>query len=366
MTCSDVVLVGAGLASQRCAETLRARGFEGPIRMIGAEPHAPYDRPPLSKELLREGVSVGGAPAAGGIPRAGGAPSAGGSAAEGGPPLPLLRPPGWHEENDVDLLLGDPAAQLGDGRVRLASGATVPFGKLLVATGARARTLPGLEHALTLRSAGDAAALREHLRPGARLAIVGAGFVGLEVAATARELGVEVTVFELAPAPLARVLGPEVGDWFTRLHRAHGVDLRLGEALGDPSAYDAILVAVGAVPDTEWAGPEPWRRPNVFVAGDASGSQHWEAAVRQGKDAARAMLGLPPLPPAPDSVWSDQHGIRIHVLGRPAGTPLIEEASKARLVAWFGEGAVLAGAADLLPVARQRLRTMTTQEEMAA
>ena len=327
MTCTDVVLVGAGLASQRCAETLRARGFEGPIRMIGAEPHAPYDRPPLSKELL-------GAPAA--------AP-------------PFLRPPGWHTEQDVDLLLGDAAVALEGRRVRLASGTSVPYGQLLIATGARARTLPGLPDALTLRSVDDARALREHLVPGARLAIVGAGFVGLEVAATARELGVEVTVFEMGPTPLGRVLGPRVGDWFARLHRARGVDLRLRTGF-DEGSYDAVLVAVGAVPDTEWAGPDPWRLPDVYVAGDATGSQHWEAAVRQGADAARAMLGLPSLPPAPESVWSDQHGIRIHVLGRPAGEPHVEHESEHRLVAWFDEGAVLANASDLLPVARKRLR----------
>src|SRR3712207_5306810 len=115
MKCTDVVLVGAGLASQRCAETLRARGFDGPIRMIGAEAHAPYDRPPLSKEVLLEGAPPEGAPPE--------------RAASGGPAAPFLRPEGWHADNDVDLLLGDPAVALGDHRVRLASGASVPFGK---------------------------------------------------------------------------------------------------------------------------------------------------------------------------------------------------------------------------------------------
>ena len=346
MTCTDVVLVGAGLASQRCAETLRARGFDGPIRMIGAEPHAPYDRPPLSKEFLGgagEATPVGGAPA----------PAA--------PAAPFLRAPGWHAENGVDLLLGDAAVGLEGRRVRLASGATVPYGRLLIATGARARTLPGLEDAVTLRTLDDAERLREVMKPGARLAIVGAGFVGLEVAATARKHCVEVTVFEMARAPLARVLGPRVGDWFSALHRAHGVDLRLGTGYDDGD-YDATLVAVGAVPDTEWAGADPWRHPDVYVAGDASGTQHWEAAVRQGTDAARAMLGLPALKPAAESVWSDQHGLRIHVLGHPAGEPLIEESAPDRLVAWFDGGAVLANASELLPEARQRLRTTPTQE----
>jgi 3-phenylpropionate/trans-cinnamate dioxygenase ferredoxin reductase subunit len=329
MTSNDVVLVGAGLASQRCAETLRARGFDGPIRMIGLEPHPPYDRPPLSKEAL-------GAP-------------------------PLLRPAGWHAEHDVDLLLGERAVSLDEARVHLASGSSVAFGRLLVATGARPRTLPNLRDALTLRSFDDAVRLRCSLTEGARLAIVGAGFVGLEVAATARELGVHVTVFETAPAPLGRVLGPRVGEWFARLHRSRGINLKLGTPFGGGD-FDAVLVAVGAVPDTEWAGAGLHRRPNVFVAGDATGSQHWEAAVRQGADAARAMLGLPPLAPAVESVWSDQHGLRVHVLGRPAGEPVIEHESPDRLVAWFGEGAVLANAAELLPAARKRLRNPQPQE----
>ncbi|HEX8205060.1 MAG TPA: FAD-dependent oxidoreductase [Solirubrobacteraceae bacterium] len=344
MTCPDVVLVGAGLAAQRCAETLRARGFDAPIRMIGAEPHPPYDRPPLSKELLGERLRPAGAPT---------------EPLTDGPPL--LRPPSWHADNGVDLLLGDPAVRLEEGRVWLESGGSVPFGKLLVATGARPRTLPHLSDALTLRTYEDAVRLRERLVEGARLAIVGAGLVGLEVAATARARGVAVTVFETAPAPLARVLGPRVGEWFARLHRSRGVDLKLGTPF-DGGQFDAVLVAVGAVPDVEWAGPLP--RPHVFVAGDATGSQHWEAAVRQGADAARAMLGLPALPDAPESVWSDQHGMRIHVLGRPTGEPAIEEQSFDRLVAWFDDGAVLANAPELLPVARARLRQ--PREEIAA
>ena len=337
MTCTDIVLAGAGLAAQRCAETLRARGFDGAIRMIGAEPHPPYDRPPLSKEMLL--------------------------AEPGAAALPRLRPEAWHAEQGVDLLLAERAAAVEGRSVRLASGARVPFGRLLVATGARPITLPGLPGALTLRTVADAHRLRERLVPGARLAVVGAGFVGLEVAASARALGVDVTVFELGPAPLGGLLGARVGAWLARVHRERGVDLRLGEAFGG-GGYDAVLVAVGAVPDVEWAGAAAHRRPDVLLAGDATGSRHWEAAARQGADAARAMLGLSPLPAAVESVWSDQHGLRIHVLGRPSGVPVVAEEAPDRLVAWFEHGAVLANAAEQLPMARKRLRHHP--EEIAA
>jgi NADPH-dependent 2,4-dienoyl-CoA reductase/sulfur reductase-like enzyme len=328
-----VLIVGGGLAGQRCAETLRRRGYDGPVRIACAEPHPPYDRPPLSKELLAGEVEED---------------------------VVAHRPAWWYEEKDVELLLGaraealDPAAR----SVRLESGAVLSYDKLLIATGGAARRLPfldGYRNVHALRTLDDAGRLREALLPGARLAIVGAGFIGQEVAATARRLGVEVTMIEALDTPLAPILGSEVGGWFADLHREEGVKVLTGSMLecargtgrveelllagGERIACDAVVVGVGTVPATEWlrgsglgvdgvrtdtAGRTPL--PGVFAAGDASlpfdprfGShartEHWDAAAWQGAAVARAMLdeypGTPPLP----SFWSDQYGLRIQYVG---------------------------------------------------
>jgi NADPH-dependent 2,4-dienoyl-CoA reductase/sulfur reductase-like enzyme len=328
-----VLIVGGGLAAQRCAETLRRRGYEGPVRMVCAEPDPPYDRPPLSKELLAgttEEESV------------------------------AYRPAWWYEEKQVELLLGaraetlDPSART----VTLDSGAELPYEKLLIATGSAARRLPfleGYENVHALRTLADARQLREELVSGARLAIVGAGFIGQEVAATARRLGVEVTMIEALETPLAPILGEEVGAWFADLHISEGVRVMTGAMLegargngqveelvlagGEAIACDAVVVGVGTAPATAWlhgsgldeSGVKTdtsgrTRLPGVFAAGDASvpfdprfGShartEHWDAAAWQGAAAARAMLdeypGTPPLP----SFWSDQYGLRIQYVG---------------------------------------------------
>jgi NADPH-dependent 2,4-dienoyl-CoA reductase/sulfur reductase-like enzyme len=329
-----VLIVGGGLAAQRCAETLRRRGYEGAVRMACAEPDPPYDRPPLSKELLAGAVEE---------------------------ETVAYRPAWWYEEKQVELLLGaraealDPAART----VRLDSGAELGYEKLLIATGSAARRLPflaGFENVHALRTLADARRLRGELVPGARLAIVGAGFIGQEVAATARKLGVEVTMIEALPAPLAPILGEELGTWFAELHRNEGVRVLTGAMLesargragrveelvlrnGTKVACDAALVGVGTVAATEWLRgsglDEKGVRtdssgrtclPGVFAAGDASApfdprfgnharTEHWDAAAWQGTAAARAMLGeYPGTPPLP-SFWSDQYGLRIQYVG---------------------------------------------------
>jgi NADPH-dependent 2,4-dienoyl-CoA reductase/sulfur reductase-like enzyme len=329
-----VLIVGGGLAAQRCAETLRRRDYEGPVRMACAEPDPPYDRPPLSKELLAGTVEE---------------------------EFVAYRPAWWYEEKQVELLLGaraealDPAART----VRLDSGAELGYDKLLIATGSAARQLPflaGFENVHPLRTLADARRLRAELAPGARLAIVGAGFIGQEVAATARRLGVEVTMIEALATPLAPILGEELGGWFAELHRDEGVRVLTGAMLesargragrveelvlagGEKVACDAALVGVGTAPATAWlAGSgldEKGVRtdtagrtglPGVFAAGDASvpfdprfGShartEHWDAAAWQGAAVARAMLGeYPGTPPLP-SFWSDQYGLRIQYVG---------------------------------------------------
>ncbi|HKI67697.1 MAG TPA: FAD-dependent oxidoreductase [Solirubrobacterales bacterium] len=328
-----VVIVGGGLAAQRCAETLRRRGYEAPVRMVCAEPEPPYDRPPLSKEML-----------------------AGETAAE----ALAYRPAWWYEEKRVELLLGVRAEGLDPGarRLRLDSGAELPYEKLLIATGGGARRLPflaGYENVHYLRTLADARRLSDELRAGARLAIVGAGFIGQEVAATARRLGAEVTMLEALEVPLAPILGAEVGGWFAGLHAEEGVRVLTGAMLegargadrveelvladGRRLACDAVVVGVGTIPATAWlegSGLEPdgvrtdtagrTKLPGVFAAGDASipfeprfgahaRTEHWDAAAWQGAAAAKSMLGeYPGTPPLP-SFWSDQYGLRIQYVG---------------------------------------------------
>jgi NADPH-dependent 2,4-dienoyl-CoA reductase/sulfur reductase-like enzyme len=323
---SSVLIVGGGLAAQRAAETLRARDHRGPIRVVCGEPVAPYDRPPLSKELRAE----------------------------------PFRPAAWYEEQEVELLLGRRAASLDvrAQRVLLDDGASLAYDDLIVATGARPRRLPmfaGRPNAHELRTVADTEGLRAALVPGARLAIVGAGFVGQEVAATARGLGVDVTLIELAAAPLAHVLGPELGGWFADLHRSEGVRVELGVSVVDarPGAVgapiselllsdgrvveaDAVLVGVGVAPETRWLAGTPLADRvavddgartvlrHVYAAGDVTGGQHWELAARLGAAAARSILGLPAVAAPPSSVWSDQYGVRIHLVGEAAGADAVE------------------------------------------
>jgi NADPH-dependent 2,4-dienoyl-CoA reductase/sulfur reductase-like enzyme len=334
MSEQGVLIAGGGLAAQRCAETLRRRGYNGPLRIACAEAAPPYDRPPLSKEVLA-GTARGDS-------------------------LPY-RPAWWYEEKGVELLLGvraealDPVAR----RVRLGSGAELGYEQLLIATGSAARRLPFLEgfgNVHALRTLADARRLRRELLPGARLVVIGAGFIGQEVAATARWLGVEVTMIEALETPLALVLGTGLGGWFASLHLSEGVRVLTGamidgargrggrlEALelagGRSIACDVVVAGVGTVPATAWlagSGLDPkgvhtdtagrTALPGVFAAGDASvpfdprfgnhtRTEHWDAAAWQGAAAAKAMLGeYPGTPPLP-SFWSDQYGLRVQYVG---------------------------------------------------
>lgn len=329
-----VVIVGAGLAAQRCCETLRKVGFEGRISIVGEEARAPYDRPPLSKGVLSGKVSTD---------------SLG------------FRGPEWYAGNEVELFVSETAVALDPGArtVTLASGPTLRYEAAVVATGSRPRTLPGTEsfaNTHLLRTDEDSIRLGSALVSGARLIVVGAGFIGLEVAATARQLGAEVTVFEAAPAALMRVLPSELSRWFEDFHRGEGVDLlcsahvaRFGEGPGgvewvqltDGRQFqcDALVVGIGIEPATEWlegSGLDPsgvrvdacgrTDAPDVYAAGDAARvlnpdtgeyerSEHWEAASRQGAQVARAIVGLDPAPPTPSSFWTDQFGRRIQLIG---------------------------------------------------
>ena len=338
-----IVIVGGGLAGQRCAETLRRHGHEGPVRIVCAEPHRPYDRPPLSKELLA------GADDAGSI---------------------AYRPAAWYDAQSIELLLGVSATSLdvSSRRIGLSDGSSLRYGHLVIATGSRPRVLPmlaGRENVSTLRSVDDSLALREVLAGRPRLAVIGAGFIGQEVAATARRLGAEVTMIEAASSPLASVLGSELGSWFAGLHRDEGVDVLTGcsvEAVvangavrglrlsdGRTVSADHVVVGVGVQPDVSWLagsgltdgagvavdGHGRTAVDRVMAIGDAAATydanagrhipgSHWEAAARQGIRAARVLLGLDPGTSPLTSFWTDQYGIRIQYLGNASLADSVE------------------------------------------
>ena len=368
-----IVIAGGGLAAQRCCAALRRLGHDGPITLAGEEPLLPYDRPPLSKDRLAGKVDEAAL---------------------------LLRPASWYHEQGVEVLLGARAARLyaTARRLRLAGGEELPYDRLLIATGARARTLPGTERyekVGVLRSAADATALRDRLRPGARLVIVGAGFIGLEAAATARGLGAAVTVVEAAAAPLSAIVGPRIGAWFAAMHRDEGVTVKLGcgvdgfDGAGDSARAvrltdgtrlecDAVLVGIGVAPATDWLAGSPLEGrgvavdaggctalDDVFAAGDAARGAHWEAAARQGAAAAHAMLGLQPPPPGPASFWSDQYATRIQLLGDPRADDELhvdgEPADRDFTALYVRDGLVVAGLLAGRPRALPALRALLGQ-----
>ena len=289
-----VLIVGAGLAGARCAETLRAAGFDGRITLVGDEPVAPYERPALSKELLagaRDAASL------------------------------ALRPAASWAERGIELLTATRIVRL-RGRTALTSeGASLAWGALVIATGADARRLGPGRH--RLRTLADSLRLRAPLQSGAPLTVVGSGLVGAEVAATAASIA-PVTL--VGGPPLERLLGGEVAALLAERHRAHGVRLvpRGSESSG------IVLDAVGVRPATGWLrGAIPLRPdgsvvvdacgrtpvPGVFACGDVTGTGHWTAAAGQGAAAARAVLGDPsPYEDVP-YFWSDQLGLRLQHVG---------------------------------------------------
>jgi NADPH-dependent 2,4-dienoyl-CoA reductase/sulfur reductase-like enzyme len=339
-TYGTIVVVGASLAGWRGAQSLRQVGYAGRLTVIGAEAHAPYDRPPLSKQVLTGKV---------GVERIGLEPA---------------------DDLGIDLRLGVAATglDLQGQRLSLADGSVVGFDGLLIATGAHARVLPGwpdLAGVQVLRTVDDAVALRAALVERPRLVVIGAGFIGLEVASSARALGLDVTVVETAPVPLLRAVGPEIGTLIAEWHRQHGVDVRLGVGVesvvgssrvegvrlaGEATAIpaDLVVVGVGAAPTTTWLegsgvdlddGVRADSRlrvlaggralPHVVAAGDvvrwdhpgwgqAVRVEHWTNAVEQAQAAAATLLGgdsAPEFGPVP-YFWSDQFDRKIQMVGR--------------------------------------------------
>jgi 3-phenylpropionate/trans-cinnamate dioxygenase ferredoxin reductase component len=337
VTTESIAIVGASLAGARAAQALRMKGFDGQISLIGAEEHPPYDRPPLSKEVL---------------------------AGTKAPDDAYLVAGGYWAEQQIDLELGQPVVSLrhAERAVELADGRTIAADKVLLCTGGLPRTLDvagsELEGVCYLRTLDDSRAIRERLLPGARVVVVGAGFIGAEVAASARSLGCEVTLVEIAPVPLCRVLGEDLGRYYGQVHRGRGVRLLTGvgvnEIIGDTTVRqlvitdgttidaDVVVIGVGIEPATGLAAQIGAEIGNgivvnefcettvtgIYAAGDVANHpnaiigqrvrlEHWQNARNQAVAAAAAMLGgREPYTEVP-WFWSDQYDLNLQVAGHP-------------------------------------------------
>ncbi len=380
-----LVVVGASLAGCRAAEIFRAEGFDGAVTVVGAEPHRPYDRPPLSKQFLT---------GAWGEDRIGLAAGA--------------------SDLDVTWELGVPAAglDLSARTLALADGRTLAWDGIVLACGARARMLPGTERLAgvhAVRTLDDARAVRAALEAGPRrVVVVGAGFIGAEVAASCRELDVPVTIVEPLEAPLARVLGPVIGGVLAEVHAEHGVDVRLGVGAtaihgdgrvervelsdGEVLEADLVVVGIGVIPDTDWlagsglalddgivcdattlaapgvvAAGDVARWPNAAFGGEVMRVEHWEHAIDMGGHAARRLLadlaGTPGESYAPVPwFWSDQYDRKLNLCGRPRPDDdlaiVAGSLEERRFCALFGrEGRVTAAFAMNMPARVVRYRT---------
>jgi 3-phenylpropionate/trans-cinnamate dioxygenase ferredoxin reductase component len=381
----SVVIVGASLAGMHAAQALRHDGFTGRITVIDADSATPYDRPPLSKQVL---------------------------AGEWGPERVIL--PAAKDDLGIDWMLGRRAMRLdlANRFVGLDGNDRVGFDGLVVATGADARWLPGsesLDGVHVLRTLDDCLRLRAALDAGPdRVVVVGAGFIGAEVAATCRGRGLEVTLLEAAPVPLERALGPMVGGVMADLHREHGVDLRLGvgveglegdghvEAVrlagGDVVDSSVVVVGVGVSPNTAWLEGSGLNvdngvvcdetllaAPGVVVAGDIARwpstrfgeflrVEHWETAVEMGEAAARRLLaedsddGPVAFDPVP-WFWSDQYDRKIQLAGRSSADDDVEvvlgSLEERRFVALYGRDDVVVGVLGMnRPAHVARLRSL--------
>lgn len=330
---SQFVLIGGGHASATAARTLRRLGFDGSIVIVGDESHAPYQRPPLSKEHLADDADLDEI---------------------------WSVSTDWCRENAVELRTSAVAVKIDveSYDVTLDDGSILPADAVLVATGVRPRTLPGAvsSRVLYLKTLDDAARLRGALVPGARVVIVGAGFIGLEVAAAARARGVEVTVIEAAAVPLAHILGDQIGAAISDLHRGEGVDLRTGVTVtgvedqadhvrvrtsdGDELTADLVVVGIGTLPNDEIARASEitvgngirvdqfcrTSAPGVFAAGDVANHyhpglnarvrvEHFDNAARQAMVAARNMMGERVEYADVHWFWSDQYDLNLQFAG---------------------------------------------------
>jgi 3-phenylpropionate/trans-cinnamate dioxygenase ferredoxin reductase component len=359
---AGIVIVGGGLAAARTAEQLRRSEYTGPVAIVSDEEHLPYDRPPLSKEVLRaETDDV------------------------------TLKPAEFYAEHDITVLLGkrarsvDTAAQ----KLTLADGSELPYDELVIATGLvpkRIPSFPDLDGIHVLRNFDESLALRKEASSARRAVVIGAGFIGCEVAASLRGMGVDVVLVEPQPSPLASVLGEQIGELVARLHRAEGVDVRCSVGvsevsgadrvqkvvLGDGSEVEAdiVVVGIGSRPATEWlegSGIEidngvvcdehgRTSAPHVWAIGDVASwrhpvghqvrVEHWSNVADQARALVPAMMGQEP--PATVSVpyfWSDQYDVKIQCLGEPEAGDVVHivEDDGRKFLAFYERDGVVAG-----------------------
>jgi NADPH-dependent 2,4-dienoyl-CoA reductase/sulfur reductase-like enzyme len=380
-----VVVVGASAGGLSTAEALRRLGFDGDLTLIGDEPHLPYDRPPLSKQILTGALD---------------------------PAQLLLRRPADIDALHLDLRLGDRATgvDLHERTVSLGNAVPVAYDALVIATGIRPRRLPGADGVRgvhVLRTLDDALALKERLRPGRRLVVVGAGFIGAEAAAAARTVGLQVTVLEPAPVPLAPALGAAVGGVLMTAHRDHGVDVRVGVAVervlshggevtgvlltnGTEVAADDVVVGIGSHPNTEWLQGSGLlledgvvcdefssAAPGVYAVGDVARwhnplfgltmrIEHRTNAAEQGLAVARNLVdpgARRPFAPVP-YFWSDQYDMKIQAYGYLRGHEEVRvvdgDLDARRFVAAYRRGAHIVGvaAANVAPKVLRAWRSL--------
>ncbi len=376
-------MVGASAGGLATAEALRRSRYEDAITLVGDEPYAPYDRPPLSKQVLK---------------------------GDWQPDRLALRPAADIDALGLDLRLGATAIGLdrNSRQVHLADGSRAPYDALVVATGVRPRRLrgDGVSGVHVLRTVEDALALKERLRPDRRLVIVGGGFIGAEVAATARALGVAVTLLEAGTVPMGQAVGDEAGRFLTRIHLAHGVDVRTdtsvheiqsssgrltGVLLSDGSLLpaDDVLVAIGSLPNTEWLDGSGLdlqdgllcdqycaAASDIYGVGDVArwhnplfGTpmriEHRTNAAEQAMAVARNLLTPDqrrPFAPVP-YFWSDQYDVKIHAYGHLRGYDealVLKSETAQRLLVAYRKGERLTGvlAAGLPPKAVRAWRSL--------
>lgn len=363
---TDVLVVGAGIAGVRTVQALRRAGFARRLTIVGAEPHEPYDRPPLSKECLVGTHDI------------------------------RLLGADW-DGLAAEAILGHGARRVDveSHAVDLDDGTTLTYRTLVIATGATPRRITGAPAGLhVLRSIDDMARLRTELTADHRIAVIGAGFIGCEVASAARVLGLPTVLVDALPAPLAGTLGPVLASTIAELHREHEVDLRCGAGvagivdaglwhlhLSDGSAVEAdtVVEAIGVQPDCTWLAGSgidigdgvlcdefgATSAPDVWAAGDVAAwwdpgqhkhvrFEHWTNAVEQGAALAHNIVAAPAERRPLDSVpyfWSDQYGIKIQRLGCPAPSDelhvIAEEASTRRLLALYARDGIVTGVVGL-------------------